>query len=112
MKFISDKILDAGSMGADVESDEVLIDQIYGFAIQAVYTGTPNGTLKIQASCDDVQKSSDVTNWIDVSGATATITAAGSVIIQVPYAFYKWFKVVFVRTSGTGSLTITYNGKG
>lgn len=112
MKFISDKILDAGSMGADIESDEVLIDQIYGFAIQAVYTGTPNGTLKVQASCDDVKTSSDVVNWIDVSGATATITAAGSVIVQVSYAFYKWFKVVFVRTSGTGSLTITYNGKG
>lgn len=112
MKFVSDKIINAESVAVSIQSETILIDQIYGFSIQAIFTGSPNGNLKIQASCDDVQKSSDVTNFVDVAGASATITAAGSVIIQQQYAFYKWFRVVYTATSGSGNLTVNYNGKG
>jgi hypothetical protein len=104
--------MDAVSMGADATSEGILIDQIFGLSFQCVYTGSPVGDLYIQASCDDVAKPELATTWTNISGATVAISAAGSTLFNIDKPYYKFVRVFFDRTSGSGALTVTYNGKG
>jgi hypothetical protein len=112
MKFISDIIVDSASMAADVTSEGILLDQIYGLSFQCIYSGSPVGDLILQASCDDVTKPELATTWTNISGATVAIAAAGSTLFNVDRVYYKFIRVFFDRSSGSGSLTVTYNGKG
>jgi len=112
MKFVDKKILDVGDMAASINSDAVLIDQIYGYAVQCVFTGSPVGTLKIQTSCDILQGTEVVSTWTDLAGATFAVSAAGNASFNYDAQYYQYFRVVYTRTSGTGALSITYNGKG
>jgi hypothetical protein len=111
MKVANDKIVDAGSMGADITSDAVLIDQLYGFSLQSIYTGSPVGDLIFQVSNDDVTIPSQVVNWNNLASAVA-IAAVGTNLQNFIGTNYKWLRVFFDRTSGTGSLTVTLCGKG
>jgi hypothetical protein len=104
-----------------VESAPIPLEQIFGYAVQAVWTGTPNGSLKLQASCDapgrDNQTSNggpdDVTNWTDIAGSTLAITGvAGNYMYNVTDAFYRYFRVVYTNTSGVGSLSVKAVVKG
>lgn len=65
------------------------LENMFGFAIQVVFTGTPNGVFKLQASCDPVPNARETvgangvitftpTNWTDVDDSSFTVIAAGS----------------------------------
>jgi hypothetical protein len=113
MKIATKKIISAGNIGANVTGSAVLVDQVYSYAIQAVVTGTaPNGTLKAQFSCDDVPSEADIVSWSDVSGATVSISATGTYGFLVEFAPYKWMRITYTRTSGTGAIDVNYCAKG
>lgn len=112
MKFLNEKIISDKAMNVNFESQPILLDQIYGANLQAVYTGTPNGFFKLQASNDDVPLTSQVTNWTDVIGSTQLISSSGSIMWNLNGAFYRWVKIVYTVTSGTGVCNITVFGKG
>lgn len=96
-----------------ITSNPIRLDQIYGYAVQAIYTGSPVGTLKLQASCDTPPNQSQVsnggpdtvTNWTDITNATQAVTSAGNFIFNVNGAFYNYVRLVYTNTSGTGALT-------
>lgn len=96
------------SMGADVTSSNLALDSFSNFAIYAKYTGTPNGEIKLEASLDNT---SSPTNWVQVGGSAVTIIGADDVIWNMSNASYKWIRVKYVRTSGTGTLNVNYNVK-
>ena len=112
MKFANEKVVNAVSMASSFNSSPILLDQIYGFSFQAVFTGSPVGTFKLQCSNDDVKLESQVSNWSDIASTSQAVSAAGSILYNVNYAFYKWVRVVYTATSGTGSCDITYASKG
>lgn len=114
MKNASDVLLDRASMAADATSDAVLIDQIYGYTCQCIYTGSPVGNLKIQATNELPNDHTEVpTTWNDLSTLTVAISASGSTMVSpVQGQFYKYFRVKYERTSGSGNLTVRYFGKG
>lgn len=117
MRVSNDVIIDAGDMSGDLTSSVISLDQVYGYSVQAVFTGSPNGTLKLQCSDDPgsaerAPLGSGVTNWTDITGATFSITGAGDATFNVNLAFYKWARLVYTRTSGSGSLTARCNTKG
>jgi hypothetical protein len=97
-----------------ITSNPVPIDQIYGFAAQVVFTGTPTGTFKLQGSCDIPARETaqsnggpdTITNWSDLSLTLAAAGAAGNGIINVNGAFYRYVRLVYTNTSGTGVLTV------
>jgi hypothetical protein len=84
MRYAPVTLLAAGDMAGSLNSNGVDLQQIFMFAIQAVYTGAPVGTLKLQVSNDDVQPSStsnpsaNVVNWVDYTGSSQAISAAGN----------------------------------
>lgn len=108
------------SMAASSNSIGVDVNQLNLMSIQAYWpsTGTPVGTLKVQVSNDRVSVSTtsdpaaNVVNWTDYTGSTTTVNGAGDVLYNMTFAGYRWARLVYTRTSGTGTLNASFSGKG
>lgn len=112
-KYVITQIMTNASLGASVNSSVVDLNQINLLSVQAIWTGgTAAGTLNIQVSNDNVQKISDITNWTDYTGSSTTIAGAGDILYNMTFAGYRWMRLHFVRTSGTGTINATMSGKG
>ena len=105
MKF-TDKndYLSAESMAGDIAGDAILLDQIYGYSWQCVWTGTPQGNIIHQVS-------NDGTTWFDLDTQAAG-GAAGTKLFEKNGAFYKYTRIFFDFTASTGALTVKFFGKG
>jgi len=107
-------------MNTTINSPAIQLDQIIGYAIQAVYTGTPTGTLKLQASNDPVKLAYDVNpqvpiNWTDIADSDFTVTSAGIYTWNVTDVFYTFVRLVYLDSSGgtsTAVLNANINFKG
>lgn len=98
-------------LNTSFQSQPQLLKQIYGYAIQAVWTGTPSGVLKLQASCDPSSSNivlADVvpTNWSDVSLTPITISSAGNYLWNVQGCMYNWVRLAYVDNSGGTSTAV------
>jgi len=114
MRIKNDSIVSAGDMSADITGDTVFIGHIYGFAVQAVWTGTPQGTIKVQGSCDLGRAEDDptgVSHWDDISTQAAG-GAAGTKLFNLDAQHYRWVRVVYTKSSSTGTLNARINLKG
>jgi len=100
-----DVLVDAGSMAGNITSSSQQLTNIFGYSVQAVYTGSPVGTIKLQASLDR-------TTWNDVSNSSTAISAAGSTLWNISDVQYPYLRVVYTRDSGSGVLTVKFFGKG
>jgi hypothetical protein len=109
-------------LNTTVNSTPMQLYEMYGFSIQVVFTGTPTGTFKLQASDDPVYASNIpagarvVTNWTDIDGSDQVVTAAGSVMWSATDAMYNFVRVVYTDASAGASTAViascTFNGKG
>lgn len=111
-------------MNANINSSALPLYQMFGYAIQIVFTGTPTGSFKLQGSCDPVPQagSPSITavippvNWTDIASSTQMVAAAGSIFYNVTDVLYNWVRVVYTDTSSGSSTAIitvsTFNGKG
>lgn len=109
-----------GSGATSFQTQAIDLDQKFGYSIQAAITGTITGTMNLQGSDDfgTIQPGGPdngapgVTNWSDITGSSTSIAGAGSAIWNAEGVFYKWVRVNYVATSGTGTITIRINTKG
>lgn len=88
------------------------LGHICNYSIQIVFTGSPVGAFKLQASDDPGMpdgspspQSTGVTNWTDITNSSQSVSAAGNIMWDVQNAGYTWVRVAYTVTSGTGSLT-------
>lgn len=93
-------IITNGDMSANITSSDIPLDFKSGFSVQAVFTGAPDGSFKMQVSNDDT---ASPTNWSDVTGSSQAITAAGDIMWVYDGAHFKWARIVFTFSSGTGT---------
>lgn len=92
----------------------IWLANIAQYAIQVVFTGSPAGNFKLQASNDTGQpngvtepiQDDQVVNWTDIADSAATVSAAGNVMWNVENVGYNWVRVVWTHTSGGGELTV------
>jgi hypothetical protein len=120
MRNSNDLVFNAGDMSlASITSDTINLENILYLAVQAIWTGTPTGTIKLQGSCDTGKTIAgnldgvSVTNWTDITSATlAPSGAAGSGFIEIKETGIKWARLVYTRSGGSGSLTARFNAKG
>lgn len=87
------------------------------FSIQATITGSPVGVLSLQGSNDFGRENapfnpSVVANWTEITGSSAAVSGAGSVMWNYQNCGFKWVRLVYVATSGTGSIVARFNSKG
>jgi hypothetical protein len=103
--------LDTNNAASTCTSIGYDVSQSLNIAIQAVLTGSPVGSLAIQASLDEghinaaneATRDDDVVNWSTVS--TTAISAASTVIVNVPNEAYTFVRLVYTPTSGSGSIS-------
>lgn len=128
MRVINKQLSLNQALNVNSNSQYQQLKSIYTYAIQAIITGTPTGTIKLQASADpetnDTQYNTSAnlppavapTHWVDITGSTFTVsTLNGSVMWNVVGVGYNYVRVVYTDTSGgasTATMTITFNGKG
>lgn len=118
MKFVPCQIVTNGNMASTINSLGVDLNQIPLFSIQAVFTGSPVGTLKLQISNDIVnpistgQQAAEVVNWTDYTGSSTAVSGAGNFVWNCLESGYRWVRLVYTPASGTGTLNATLSGKG
>ncbi len=112
-------LVSAGAMtgATTINSSAIPLEQIYGYAIQAVWTGTPNGTIKLQASCDVPAQTPTTagvpTNWTDIADTSTSIAGtSGNQLWNVNGCFYRYVRLTYTNTSSTGSLSALMSVKG
>jgi hypothetical protein len=93
----------AMSLSANSESTPIKLSLNIGFSVQITWTGSsPVGQAKLQASINGV-------DYVDVDDSTDSISGnTGTTIWTVRNSSYRWVKVVYTRTSGTGSAVVVH----
>lgn len=117
MRVTNEVIFSNGNMSGSLTSVAYPISSVVGWAAQFVYTGSPNGTLKVQISCDadaplNSTTASRPTNWSDLGGSSVTIAAAGDNAYNVDLSYYNWIRFVYTASSGSGTINGRANLKG
>lgn len=119
MRTFNEKILTSIILSANRTSTFVPLKNILMFCIQAIITGTPTGTIKLQASADpetnDTIPLTAPTNWVDIANSSVSVSAAGGTMWNVSDVAYNYVRVVYTdgsSGSSTAVVTATFNGKG
>lgn len=99
----SKQILTAGDMSLTLTSVSYDLTEKSLAAMQAVYTGSPTGSLQVQGSNDDL-------NWSSVGSAVA-ISAAGSTLQNIGLVGFQFMRAVYTPSGGTGALTLIASAK-
>lgn len=105
-------VVSAGAMAANITSSGVVLDFCPGYSIQAVITsssGPVTGTLSLQGSSDDTQATPS--NWTTIAGSSTAVSGNGTVMWDVDNPNYHQVRLLYVTTSGTGTLNARINYK-
>lgn len=98
----------AQGIGTTYTGSAIAVDKaVDGFAVQAVISSgsSPVGTLKMQASLDPTAP----TNWGDIPDTVTAVSADGTTIWSFEKSHFTWVRVVYTRTSGSGTLNTRIN---
>lgn len=93
---------------------------LYSVTLTTTGGGSPTGTFKVQVSSSQTQLGTDgfplegavAMVWVDLASATAAFTTDASKHINVTDSPHLWFRIVWTKTSGTGTVTGIWSGKG
>jgi hypothetical protein len=95
--FAYTKIVNSGNMAASITSDIYTIAGRKVYAIHAIYTGSPVGTLTLEAS-------NDGSTWATVTGSSTAVSGASNTFFNVADAGYEMVRLKYTLASGTGTL--------
>lgn len=102
--------LDGTDMTSNILGSAIWLGHIANYAIQLVFTGDPDGTFKLQGSCDEPKKSDEAnsvpTNWSDIANTSQVISEAGNHMWTASNVGYTFVRVVWTD-SASGASAIT-----
>jgi hypothetical protein len=102
----------SGNMATTITSLYQNIDEGVSFSVQASYTGSPVGTIQLQASNDVVLSSAQSpTNWTPIPKSVVAITTAGNYMVNYDLPAFTWIQLVYTPISGTGTMYANLNTK-
>lgn len=112
-QFSGQKIITSCDMST-TSCGSLAIDAKYldNVSVQAIFTGSPVGALSVQVSNDTTTAQANVGTWTDYSGMAYTISAAGDIVFNMSNVGSRWIRLVYYKTSGTGTLNAYVSGKG
>lgn len=97
----------------------ILLDQVSTVSLQANWTDAPVGNLDIQVSDDMGIRANDgsvtgIVNWSEIPGSLQPTNglSASNFSWNLPDIGYRWVRVTYSRTSGTGTLNVRSQTKG
>lgn len=106
--MLNNTILQSQSAAANFTSGVTDLCDLTTYSIQVAFSagaGDLVGTLKLQASLDN-------STWVDISGSSVAVTASANNVWDVTRAGYRYVRVVWTYTSGTGNVVVTIHIKG
>lgn len=110
---------DTFSLGATSNGAAFPLASMEGFSVAGnIVTSDAVGTIKLQASNNAIPDNpTGVENpnatWEDISGATEVLASANAtMLINVADVYYNAFRIVYTRSSGTGTATFYIWAKG
>lgn len=108
-------------MNTTINGPAMELKEIFGFCIQATYTGTPTGTLKLQCAVTPVQEGGTTVpepataDWNDIADSSFVISSAGTYTWNFHDSMFTWVRLVYTDASGgtsTAVLSARMNAKG
>lgn len=107
---------DTISLGASFNGAAMGIEFVDGYSVCASWDGGI-GTLKIQACNNPFTDNVNMTPnpaavWVDIPGSSVAVSGAGSQFWNVADAKYAGYRIVWTRSSGSGTLTAIHLIKG
>lgn len=123
MRTYNKQITTAQALNVSVNGPAVPLKTIFMYSIAANVTGTPTGTIKLQASNDPETNDTmplgtpqpTPTNWTDISGSSFSLSASGNTMWNVHDVAYNYVRVVYTDSSGgtsTATMNVIVNAKG
>lgn len=121
MRTFNQQVIASQALNVNSNSPFVPLKNIYTYTMAAIITGTPNGTVKLQASNDPETNDGinplfpQPTHWVDISDSTFAVTTSGISFWNVNGIGYNYVRVVYTDVSGgssTATMQIVFNGKG
>ena len=127
MRTFNKQIATAVPLNANYNSPYTQLKNIYTYTMVANISGTPNGTIAIQASNDpetnDTQTNSGnnlpptnpPTNWVTITNSPFSVTTSGEQMWNVVGIGYNYVRVTYTDLSGgssTATMNIIINAKG
>lgn len=105
------------SMGATSQSDPVHVTWIGSLSVTATVSSgsSPSGTLTLEGSNDNFSSGGEPNSpahWVTITGASASVSADGDIMIDKAPLCFNWFRLVYTRTSGDGTLAARFTIKG
>ena len=102
-------MLQSTDMSADIKGLVFDIGHCSNGSAMIHWTGTPDGTLRLQGSNDawasNDKPTYDDLNWIDIdTGATGG--ASGSRLLEFSNKSYKYITLFYDQTASTGTITV------
>ena len=105
MRSFNEPVLNGAD--ASVNQNSVIVDcqNLHLASCHVIMSGTAAGTVKLQASNDEPTTGLPPANFVDISGATVSVSAAGQFLSPKLDICYKYLRAVYTFTSGTGTVT-------
>lgn len=113
--------IDGTAMASSITSDPIFLGHIVNYSVQIFFSGAPVGSFKLQlsndkgyeASSDEDNRDHGITHWTDITSSNQAILAAGDHSYNVVNAGYRWVRLVWTPTSGSGTINSAhFNVKG
>lgn len=102
--LLSNKLIEDGDMSASFMSEHIQLAHRGGFAIQAVFTGAPVGSVYVSVSIDG-------TFWVLLPDSTVAVTEAGDITYNVADSKYLMARLHWARSSGSGTMNASVSTK-
>lgn len=115
--FLPERIVIDQSLSGDFVSPAQYIQYTDNICFHISATGTPTGIFGIQGSGNrivDFQKNViSAGTWVDIptSQSGAVSGAPNEIIFDLNQLSFPWVRVIYTRTSGTGTANIVVSGK-
>lgn len=103
-------LINGVSTAATITSDAVDIEFLDNVGLNIDWTGTTNGTITVECSNLSTPSSFKALTFDPVLAQPAGV--AGGYLVDINNASWSFIRVVFTRTSGTGTLTVSLAAKG
>jgi hypothetical protein len=120
MRSFNKKIIDAQPIASN-NSAAIDAEQLYACSFIAEFSvNDAAGTLKVQVS-NDIAPAGNfptgfvpaTTSWIDLTSASVIVAGGSISLVPMPTTLcYRFLRVVWTRTGGTGTITVKMNAQG
>ena len=100
------KIVSAGNMASNITSATVDVRYLDNISIQLNFTGTPTGTFAVKGSVDN-----STFTALNLSETPSATGSAATLLLDLNQLSVPYINVIYMATSGTGSLDVWVSGK-